>query len=172
VNIAGSLKPTVAAAMVRLGDYPPNALVVDPLCGAGTIPIEAGLLGLRAVGGDLAVDALGAARTNQAAAGIAVEFESWDARAIPLASGTVDGVVCNLPWGRQVAVEANIEGVYAACIKEMARILRPEGRAVLLTNLRQLLRDSALAAGLQVEREVEISLSGLTPVITVLSGTV
>ncbi len=170
VNIAGSLKPTVAAAMVQLGDFVPNALVVDPLCGAGTIPIEAGLLGLRAAGGDLAADALDAARANQAAAGVAVAFEHWDARAMPLASGEVDGVVCNLPWGRQVPVEANIEDVYAACIKEMARILRPGGRAVLLTNLQQLLRDSALAAGLQVEREVEISLSGQTPVITVLAG--
>jgi 23S rRNA G2445 N2-methylase RlmL len=36
-----ALRPTVAAAMVRLADPEPGDRVVDPLCGSGTIPIEA-----------------------------------------------------------------------------------------------------------------------------------
>ncbi|WP_436934770.1 THUMP domain-containing class I SAM-dependent RNA methyltransferase [Halovenus marina] len=38
-----ALRPTVAAAMVRLADPAPGDRLVDPLCGSGTIPIEAAL---------------------------------------------------------------------------------------------------------------------------------
>lgn len=38
-----ALQPTVAAAMLRLADYDPGDAVLDPMCGCGTIPIEAAL---------------------------------------------------------------------------------------------------------------------------------
>jgi 23S rRNA G2445 N2-methylase RlmL len=38
-----ALRPTVAAAMVRLADPESGDRLVDPLCGSGTIPIEAAL---------------------------------------------------------------------------------------------------------------------------------
>lgn len=41
------LRPTMAAAMVRLADPDPGEVLLDPTCGSGTIPVEAGL---RAVG--------------------------------------------------------------------------------------------------------------------------
>jgi putative N6-adenine-specific DNA methylase len=40
------LKETLAAAMVGLSFWNPDRLLVDPFCGSGTIPIEAGLIGL------------------------------------------------------------------------------------------------------------------------------
>ncbi len=168
-TIAGSLKPTVAAAMIRLGAFPPGEQIVDPLCGAGTIPIEAALMGLDAMGGDLEPAALDAARLNRAAAGVDVPLETWDAQAIPLDTRSVDGVVCNLPWGRQVVVDDEIESFYGEALAEMARIVRPDGRLVLLTGLQPLLRSGAQQAGLRIESETEISLSGQTPVISVLS---
>ena len=168
-TIAGSLKPTVAAAMVRLGDFMDGSVIIDPLCGAGTIPIEAALMGLHAVGGDQDEAALAAARANQAAAGVAVQLERWDARTTPLADSGGDGVACNLPWGRQVATGDGIERFYGDCLCEMARIVRPGGRIVLLTNLQPLLRASAVTAGLTLRSEIEISLSGQRPHISILS---
>jgi 23S rRNA G2445 N2-methylase RlmL len=35
------IRPTMAAAMIRLADCQPGDRVVDPMCGCGTIPIEA-----------------------------------------------------------------------------------------------------------------------------------
>ena len=168
MTIPGSLKPTVAAAMVRMGAFSAGSRVVDPLCGAGTIPIEAALSGLDALGGDRNPDALAAARANGAAAGVSARFESWDARALPLPDGRIDGVVCNLPWGRQVDVEEQIEPFYADCLREIARVIGDGGRAILLTSLTPLLHAAAAGAGLRVETETEISLSGQTPVISVL----
>ncbi len=39
------LKETLAAAMVLLSYWKPQRPLVDPFCGAGTIPIEAALIG-------------------------------------------------------------------------------------------------------------------------------
>ena len=42
-----ALRPTVAYAMLRLGSYEPSDRLVDPMCGCGTIPIEAALTARR-----------------------------------------------------------------------------------------------------------------------------
>ncbi|MDN5322611.1 MAG: putative N6-adenine-specific methylase [Clostridia bacterium] len=39
------LKETLAAALIQLSYWNPDRLLVDPLCGSGTIPIEAALIG-------------------------------------------------------------------------------------------------------------------------------
>ncbi|HJV46455.1 MAG TPA: class I SAM-dependent RNA methyltransferase [Bacillota bacterium] len=39
------LKETMAAALIRLSRWKPDTVLVDPLCGSGTIPIEAALIG-------------------------------------------------------------------------------------------------------------------------------
>lgn len=46
-NIAGAapLKETLAAAMVLISRWDPSRILADPLCGSGTIPIEAALIG-------------------------------------------------------------------------------------------------------------------------------
>ena len=43
---AAPLKETLAAAMVNLSRWQPERALIDPMCGTGTIPIEAALLGL------------------------------------------------------------------------------------------------------------------------------
>lgn len=40
------LKETLAAAMISLSRWKPERVLIDPMCGSGTIPIEAALIGL------------------------------------------------------------------------------------------------------------------------------
>jgi putative N6-adenine-specific DNA methylase len=39
------LKETLAAALIQIARWHPNHLLIDPMCGSGTIPIEAALIG-------------------------------------------------------------------------------------------------------------------------------
>lgn len=48
---AAPLKETLAAALVILSRWQPDRVLVDPLCGSGTIPIEAALLGMNVAPG-------------------------------------------------------------------------------------------------------------------------
>src|SRR4051812_11281476 len=64
-HLRASLRPTVAAAMVRLAGAAPGEVVLDPMCGAGTILAEQLLLArqrrageTRVLGGDLEAPAV------------------------------------------------------------------------------------------------------------------
>jgi tRNA (guanine6-N2)-methyltransferase len=162
-HVPGAIKPSAAAALALLGHVTPGMKVLDPCCGSGTILIEAALQGALASGGDNSPDALAAARTNIAAAGVDVRLHAWDARALPLADTSVDRIICNLPWGREVQVEGTRAALYQRIIEEMRRVLAPNGRIVLLTNA----PDEVDTHRLQVVQQLEISLFGQRPSILV-----
>jgi 23S rRNA G2445 N2-methylase RlmL len=133
---AAPLREHLAAVMAIEARYDPRRdLVVDPMCGAGTIAIEAALVGRGApvagggeapplwpdaqpvvIAGDRDLDVLVAARHNAARAGVDVVFHRGDLTALDrdrlwtLAAdaGRVPErglVLCNPPWGERLAVE-------------------------------------------------------------------
>jgi 23S rRNA G2445 N2-methylase RlmL len=165
-HLPGSLKPPVAAALVMLVDVAPGLRLLDPCCGAGTILVEAALMGATAMGGDSDPSAVAAARANVEAAGISAEIQQWDAQALPIANASIDRIVSNLPWGRQVAVDAALATFYHRVCSEMRRVLAPGARLTLLTSTPHLLdlRDW------RCEKEIQISLFGQTPTIIVASS--
>jgi 23S rRNA G2445 N2-methylase RlmL len=162
-HLPGALKPPVAAALVLLAQTTPGMTVLDPCCGSGTLLIEAALQGASVCGGDISPRALAAARTNITAAGVEVSLHCWDARELPLADASVGRVICNLPWGRQVALEETQSVLYQRIIAEMKRVLMPSGYVALLTNAPQ----AVDTHGLQVVQHLEISLFGQRPSILV-----
>jgi tRNA (guanine6-N2)-methyltransferase len=165
VHTTGSLKPPVAAAMLRLLELAPGQLLLDPCCGAGTILSEAGKCGAAVWGGDIDLTAISAARLNTRAAGVAANINAWDARALPIPDGSVDRIVSNLPWGRQVTINSSLSLFYRNVCAEMRRILAPGGRIALLTNAPQLVRFHDLRR----DDQFEISLYGQKPTILTFS---
>lgn len=124
---AGALRPTVAAAMVGLAGDSPGRLL-DPCCGSGTILAEAVAAGWAAIGRDIDPAAVAASRRNVPGANV----ETGDARRLTLAAGAVDAYVSNLPFGRQYVVSEPMNIWLEAVFAELARVVRPGGRAVLL----------------------------------------
>jgi 23S rRNA G2445 N2-methylase RlmL len=161
VHIAGSLKPPVAAAMLRLIGIAPGQSLLDPCCGAGTILAEAGKFGATVCGGDIDMSAVAAARVNVSAARIVANINAWDARALPVPGGSVERIVCNLPWGRQAPVDGSLALFYRDVCAEMRRVLAPDGRIALLTNAPHLV----VFQDLRRDGQLEISLYGQTPTI-------
>ena len=162
VHIPGALKPTAAAAMIHLAGVSAGAVMVDPFCGSGTIAIEAAQMGINSLTGDIAATAVEAAVTNAQAAAVSVAISHWDASHVPLRDQSVDYAISNMPWGRQVQVDAQLSRLYAQSFAEMKRIVISDGKIVLLTTFPALLADKP-------EREIEISLFGQNPKIVVFS---
>lgn len=168
-HLPGSLKPTVAAAMLLMANPKPGDMLLDPFCGGGTILAEAGAFGLKVVGGDLSAEAISAARINLTASasvsasvsGIAARLCRWDARLLPLASESLDVVVTNLPWGRQIAVDDDLRSLYGRAMDELRRVLKPDGALIVLTSVPALLQQAPRAS-------LEISLFGQNPIIASL----
>jgi tRNA (guanine6-N2)-methyltransferase len=165
-HVSGSLKPSVAAAMLELAEVRPGARLLDPFCGAGTIAIEAALLGAWATAGDRDPAALAAAAANAARAKVSLPLCRWDAALLPLLDGTADCVVTNLPWGRQIRVDAELAAFYRTACAELWRVLAPGGTLALLTSLPDLVR---LDGAVQSQR-IEISLFGQNPSILIFSA--
>ncbi len=161
-----TLKASVAYSLAWLADPAHGTVLLDPACGAGTIPIEA-VLGwphLTALGGDISANELALARRNAQFAEAPVGLARWDARALPLAAESLDRVVSDLPFGRRTGTHTSNRHLYPGLIRELVRVLRPGGRAVLYTTERRLMQ-SVLhrTPGLKLERTVATILSNLRP---------
>ncbi|MBA2481625.1 MAG: methyltransferase domain-containing protein [Planctomycetes bacterium] len=159
----GSLRPSIAASMLELAEVRPGMRVLDPCCGVGTIAIEAALAGARATAGDLDGDAISAARTHARSAGASVSSARWDARILPLAAASMERVVCNLPWDRQVGVDGALPDFHRRVGPAIARCVAPGGRLAVLT----IDIDSLVFPGFTRVSTREISVSGQRPVIAV-----
>lgn len=184
----GSLKAPVAYCLALLADLQPDDIVLDPMCGAGTILIEARtwLRNGRLVGGDLQPSALAFAAENMRAVGLAVQtveesavaealhtapsssalLYQGDARGLRLPESSVQAVITNLPWDLQVAAGDNVAAFYQAALRSIALVLAPGGRAVLLsTQMEQMQAALARRPELRQNDSFTISLFGQHPAV-------
>jgi tRNA (guanine6-N2)-methyltransferase len=165
-HLPASLRPTIAAAMVRMAEIKPGQVVVDPMCGAGTILAEVwewarhvNVRPLVLCGGDSDRTAVRAAVTNLRRLGQA-NLARWDARALPLADQSIDRILCNPPFGKQLGRPEEIRPLYRAAVKEWNRVLRPRGRAVLLVSDAVALKEAATSVGWQPVRRLRVRVLG------------
>ncbi len=172
VNLRGALRPTVAAALVRIatsaGGRP---RVWDPFCGSATILCEAAEQGYEVWGTDIDPEAVEAARENLAA----VNREYWNR--IECADSTspktwkkhqsATAVVTNLPWGKQVAIKSK-QALYDSVGAGAAEFVRRGGASVLLTTEPKLIEQRLKRDGAVQIEERRIGLLGQTPTILVL----
>lgn len=165
-HVAASLRPTVAAAMVRLAGAGPGMTVLDPMCGAGTILAEqielakkrkAGTVSV--LGGDADPNALHCAGENLAPVGPA-ELVRWDATALPLPAESVDRVISNPPFGKQLSSPEKIGPLYHGMIREADRVLKPGGRAVYLVAEDEPLREATGAVRWVPQRQLRLRVLG------------
>ncbi|MET7330575.1 RNA methyltransferase [Nonomuraea sp. NPDC005650] len=183
-SIRGTLHPPVAAAMAALARLGSAGTVLDPCCGAGTTLIEARASAPRArlLGFDHDPAALRAASANaqagadartgadaQAGAdtragadgGAAFRWGVADGGRIPVADGSVDRVLVNPPWGRQVPPRGLLARDLGPLWREVRRVLSGDGLVVALVH-------DGIPRGFALEEAVRVSLSGQHPVIAVL----
>ena len=166
-----SLNPTVAYAMVRLVGASDDDVFLDPACGGGTLLTERAAAGPARLilGGDIWERAIGISRQNLAADETPAVLVRWDAGRLPLAEASVDRVASNLPFGHRVGHGPVVRSFYRRLLPELSRVLRPGGRAALLTSrerwLGRTIKDNPL---LEREQSLRIILGGKEAAIFVL----
>ena len=165
-HVAASLRPTMAAAMVRLAGSAPGDIVLDPMCGTGTILGEqielskqrrAGRVEL--LGGDLDMNALRAASVNLRKVGPAF-LGRWDATCLPIAGESIDRIICNPPFGKQLSSPEEIGPLYRATIRECDRVLKDGGRAVFLVSEMPALREAIRPVQWEAQRQLRVEVLG------------
>jgi tRNA (guanine6-N2)-methyltransferase len=190
----GSLKAPVAYCMCLQAALSDGDTVLDPMCGAGTLLIEAATLVTQGtfIGGDIDTTSLQLSAANARQAGLPVQdlpidatglplslhsqigqsslkLYHGDAQTVPFPDDSLQAVITNLPWGQQVSPQADLQLLYKQVLAESARVLGNGHRAVVLTDQHELLQESLkTASALTLLQSYQISLFGRHPTIYVL----
>nr|XP_015218120.1 PREDICTED: THUMP domain-containing protein 2 isoform X4 [Lepisosteus oculatus] len=131
------LRSTTAWAMASLAAIKQDGcFVLDPMCGVGTILIEAAKEWQNAffLGIDINESQLKKARENIQFSDLTSRIELMKASVteIPLPAASVDAVICDIPFGRKFGCKTDVRIMLPAIVKEMERVLRVGGTLVLL----------------------------------------
>jgi len=137
VNYRGSLNAAIASCMIELTRPKQGDRYLNIMCGSGTLLIERLLrLPTRAAAGiDVSDTAIAACRKNVEAAGLTdqVQLIAGDARAVEFPDASFDVVTSDLPYGEHHGSRASNVPLYRDSLREAARVCRPGGIMVLLT---------------------------------------
>ena len=131
----GALRPTIAAAMVELGDVRDGHAVLDPMCGTGTLLLECSLRYPRArlCGSDRSDEAT---RSAEKRLGGRASVRRCDLEDLDYPPGGFDRVLTNLPWGDQAPIRGP---VYTKGVAKLLDLVDDNGIVVVLTPRRDLL---------------------------------
>ncbi|XP_012918441.1 THUMP domain-containing protein 2 isoform X1 [Mustela nigripes] len=133
IKTAG-LRSTIAWAMASLAEIKAGAFVFDPMCGLGTILLEAAKEwpDVYYVGADVSDSQLLGAYDNLKAAGLQdkIELLKVSVTELPLPSESVDVIISDIPFGKKFKLGKDIKNI----LQEMERVLHVGGTIVLLLN--------------------------------------
>lgn len=172
LNLPGSLRPPLAYIMCLLSEVKPNHIVLDPMCGVGTIPIEAsqGFPARMVMGLDINKDAITYSLANSNRARCRAYFQVGDVTQLPYANNSIDRIITNMPWGRQVNGSIRLSDLYPTALGEFARVINVEGLVVLLTDRTDfVLKSLETHLALRQIAAKQISLFGSHPKIHILA---
>ncbi|MBS7638666.1 methyltransferase domain-containing protein, partial [Candidatus Bathyarchaeota archaeon] len=150
-----ALKPTIAYAMIRLARPEAGMTLVDPMCGGGTIPIEAALFmgeKLKIYGLDIEESFIKGARMNSEAAGVdgLITLIRGDCRFLSRFVKDVDLIVTNPPYGVRMEPRCSIGKLYRAFAKGAFRAMRVGGRLVVITLRGRRMEEALLQEGFSI----------------------
>jgi len=127
----GVMMPLMARTMVNLTHVEPGQLLCDPFCGTGGMLLECDMMGIEAVGSDYDPEMLIGCRQNLPNGA----YIRADATNMPYPNEAFDAIATDLPYGQSTTIGADsIDTLYTGSLKEIRRVLKSGGRAVIVTH--------------------------------------
>ncbi|OQR96385.1 hypothetical protein THRCLA_07303 [Thraustotheca clavata] len=142
-----TLRPTIAFSLLRLGQPQISTILLDPMCGCGTIPELAARHfegKLFCLAGDYASAAIDRANYNaklvaKSNPNMYMDVVQWDCQRLPIRRDMVDALVTDMPFGKRIGSHAKNNKTYPQILNEFCRVVKKgTGNAVLLTTEREL----------------------------------
>ncbi|KAL0107957.1 hypothetical protein PUN28_014900 [Cardiocondyla obscurior] len=172
-----TLRSTICYNLLKLAVPKPGDIIVDPMCGGGSIPIEATLAFPHTyiLCGDNDSRAVDRTKLNMnvSTVGCKIDLVQWTAAKLPFKDSIVDIVVTDMPFGRRSGNKSYNKIFYKEFLLELGRIVKLNGRIVLLTYDRCNFKDALMAAGdlFWVIKIIGVNVGGLPAAVYVLNRT-
>jgi len=170
--LRSALKPTLAAALIRLaGAHRGGGRLIDPMCGAATIPLEARRInpGLEVQAADWDEETVAVARESASEHGVDLDVEVADARALgELHPGRFDYIVTDPPYGVRQARRTSMTRLYGALLASFERALAAGGTIALIAVKERTFLAALEGTSLRVVDRREVDLGSMRAVLLVL----
>lgn len=160
-SVASGIRPVNAAAAVQLAKayLQPNASVLDPFCGAGTMLIERNKAVRSRVsyGIDIQADAVAKAKINTEAANQTIHYinrDFFDFKHEHL----FDEIITDMPFVIGRTTEEDILQLYRRFFQKAGELMKEDGTMVLYSHNRDFVRQLASANGWKAVEECEMSM--------------
>jgi tRNA (guanine10-N2)-dimethyltransferase len=127
-----TMHPRLARALVNLTRIRPGDLFCDPFCGSGGILLEAGLMHMRLIGGDIEPKMTTGATTSLDHYHITdYQLFPTDIGRLPDYVPDIDGIATDFPYGRSTTTKGEDRTqLYDRAFKAIATMLKPGRYAV------------------------------------------
>lgn len=173
-----TLRSTICYNLLRLANPKPGDIIIDPMCGGGSIPVEATLAYpcSYVLCGDNNSRAVERTKSNMNAstAGCKIDLIQWTASKLPFKDSFIDIIVTDMPFGKRSGNKSYNKTLYKHFLLELGRIVKlSSGRLVLLTYDRYSFKEALQAAGdlFWVTKTIGVNIGGLQAVVYVLNRT-
>ena len=169
-----ALKSTLAYVMLRLSNARDGDVIVDPMCGGGTIAMEAALLyeNSKIICMDLNPRFLKGALTNFIVARVErrIKVVVGDARRLTDYTGveSVDRIVTNPPYGIRMGELEEVRETIREFLGEALKALKPGGTLTIITPDRGYVISKAREAGFELQHARNVRHGDLLASIIVL----
>lgn len=162
-----SLTPEIARLLVNISlENSFDKVFLDPLCGAGSMLIEAADEGLFSVGCDIKLEYLRGAKKNSRFFSLdgLIDFVNCDSFMLPLRSRSVDAAATDLPYGRLSRTYLHgLPELTGKMLTDMAEILK-KGRTIVVMHSKDSRKEIVgivtKIGNLKIESEYEIYVHG------------
>jgi tRNA G10 N-methylase Trm11 len=174
---AGSLPVEMAAAMVFEAMMSADDIVWDPVCGSGTLLLQALTTqpGAAVFGSDIDGHAVSIAKQNISSSGFEsdrVSIMNQDSTLIKeIAENSISLVLANLPFGKQYGSRETNAGLYGQLLGSISRLSEKTGkfRAVVLTSDEISLRTAVIESQIfTISRQRSVKVRGEEAQISIL----
>jgi 23S rRNA G2445 N2-methylase RlmL len=172
-TLRSALKPTVAAAMLRLlGAHEGPGRLLDPMCGMGTIPIEAARINpqLEIAASDWDSTTVELARRTLANHELDIALREADARSLDAVyPQRFDYIATDPPYGVRQARRISRSRFYGSLLHSFEKVLAQSGRIALVILKYHSFTSALGRSAFEIAHERRIELGNIAPRIVVLA---
>jgi tRNA (guanine10-N2)-dimethyltransferase len=131
----GVIIPKLARALVNISGVRVNEILLDPMCGAGTILIEAGLMNIRFAGVEIFTNIVEGCAKNLSHFNLPVNLVKGDVKRLPFKDESFHAIVTDFPYLHSSKSYGRLDELYSRSLEEFQRVLKKGRRAVVISNL-------------------------------------